>query len=90
MRGDNMYEGMFYTGMVLALLNFGISIFLFVKNQVGEMLRDMMGWKRRNVIRNVCREEEMTEVLIKKEFCMESFFRVEEDIVVTHTEKRIE
>lgn len=90
MRGDNMYEGMFYTGIVLALLNFGISIFLFLKNQVGRMLRDMMGWKRRIVIKNICRKEGMTEVLIKKEFCVESFLRVEENIVVTHTEKRME
>lgn len=84
-----MYERMFYIGMLFGLMNFGISIILFVKNHVAGIIRDMMGWKRNPVLINENKKQEVTDVLIKKEVWVEQFFQVEEDVVVTHTEKRM-
>lgn len=109
-----MYEGMFYIGMFFGVLNFGISIILFVKNHVASMVRDLMGWNRsskpindRRQNENVFEEkikiasideeekpdrmqnQKITDVLTTDEVCVEQFFLVEEDIVVTHTEKRM-
>lgn len=84
-----MYESMFYIGMFFGLLNFGISIILFVKKRVASIIRDMMGWRKKPVIIREYKKQEMTDVLVKREVCMEQFFQVEEDIIVTHTEQKM-
>ena len=84
-----MYERMFYMGMFLGLLNLGISVILFVKNRLRDTIRDMMGWRKNPIVPDEYKKEEMTDVLVKQELCVERLFQMEEDIVVIHTENRM-
>ncbi len=81
---------MFYGGMSSSLLLLGISIILFRKNRVVELIRDVLGKRRKPVVYEVQEEigfhhELVTDVLVMEEVCTEQFFEVVEDVVVIHT-----
>lgn len=84
-----MYERMFYIGMFFGVLNFVISIILFLKNGVLNIIRDMMGWRQTVIVPQEYIKEQVTDVLMKQDICVEQLFQIEEDIVITHTENRM-
>ena len=84
-----MYERMFYIGMFFGVLNFVISIILFLKNGVLNIIRDMMGWRQTVIVPQEYIKEQVTDILMKQDVCVEQLFQIEEDIVITHTENRM-
>lgn len=84
-----MYERMFYIGMFFGVLNFVISIILFLKNGVLNIIRDMMGWRQTVIVPQEYIKEQVTDILMKQDICVEQLFQIEEDIVITHTENRM-
>lgn len=84
-----MYERMFYIGMFFGVLNFVISIILFLKNGVLNIIRDMMGWRQTVIVPQEYIKEQVTDILMKQDACVEQLFQIEEDIVITHTENRM-
>ena len=84
-----MYERMFFIGMFFGVLNFVISIILFLKNGVLNIIRDMMGWRQTVIVPQEYIKEQVTDVLMKQDICVEQLFQIEEDIVITHTENRM-
>ncbi|MBQ4059766.1 MAG: hypothetical protein IJD40_12685 [Lachnospiraceae bacterium] len=84
-----MYERMFFIGMFFCVLNFAISIILFLKNGVLNIIRDMMGWRQTVIVPQEYIKEQVTDILMKQDICVEQLFQIEEDIVITHTENRM-
>lgn len=84
-----MYERMFYIGMFFGVLNFVISIILFLKNGVLNIIRDMTGWRQTVIVPQEYIKEQVTDILMKQDVCVEQLFQIEEDIVITHTENRM-
>lgn len=91
-----VFDGMFYGGIICSLLFFVVATILFVKNHVGELARDVMGWKRKPIVADVqefagcLQKEKVTDVLVREEACAGQFFEVVEDIVVVHTDETIQ
>lgn len=85
---------MFYGGLSSFVVCLAISIILFRKNHVAELVRDIMAMRRKSVILEVqeeigFRHELVTDVLVAEEVCVEQFFEVVEDVIVTHTNQRM-
>lgn len=53
-----MYEAMFYTGLVLFIIGFIVTVILFVRNDVAKIIGDLTGYNAKKAVEKIQRERE--------------------------------